>query len=317
MEPIKHLANEWLRLDKDPNTRHEIQILITNNDEPELEKRLRTRISFGTAGLRASMQAGFSRMNSLTVIQASQGLAAYLLEHDPDAKHKGVVIGRDARHNSEKFAKLAAAAFVAKGIKVWWYDQIVHTPLVPFGVAELKASAGIMVTASHNPAHDNGYKVYWSNGCQIIPPHDAGIAAAILRNLEPISWDYSVVGNGNYLVESVLDRVIEAYFKAVVNTVRKSTPLPVDFQSNFVYTPMHGVGLPFMTQLIEDIGMSTDVSFPYGEILFSPFTANMAKDHYEDSEGRSAIGVSRSSDLGPAGKVGMLQAQPRSLWRLY
>ena len=89
------------------------------------------------------MQAGFACMNSLTVIQASQGLAAYLLKTESNVKKRGVVIGRDARHNSEKFAKLAAAAFVAKGIKVWWYEIPSHTPLVPFGVRELNAVAGI------------------------------------------------------------------------------------------------------------------------------------------------------------------------------
>ncbi len=95
------------------------------------------------------MEAGYSRINSLTIIQASQGLASYLLKEIPHAANKGVVIGYDARHNSEKFAKLAAAAFVAKQIKVWFYEECVHTPLVPFAVNELQAAAGVMITASH------------------------------------------------------------------------------------------------------------------------------------------------------------------------
>ena len=148
----KELAEEWLRLDKDEATRDEIYKLLVCGDDVELERRLRTRIAFGTAGLRGPMQAGFSCMNSLTVIQASQGLAAYLSKHEKDVERRGVVIGRDARHNSEKFAKLTAAAFVAKGIRVWWYENPTHTPLVPFGVCELNAAAGVMITASHNPA---------------------------------------------------------------------------------------------------------------------------------------------------------------------
>lgn len=95
------------------------------------------------------MGAGFSRINALTVIQASQGLAAYLLRVDKDTSVKGVVIGHDARHNSERYAKLTATAFVTKGIKVWWYEDLVHTPMVPFGVTELRAAAGVMITASH------------------------------------------------------------------------------------------------------------------------------------------------------------------------
>jgi phosphoglucomutase len=115
---IQKLAEEWLRLDKDPVTRDEIYHLLVKNDEDELTSRLSTRIAFGTAGLRAKMEAGFARMNSLTVIQASQGLAEYLLATQSEVKHRGVVIGRDARHNSEKFAKLAAAAFVERGTPI-------------------------------------------------------------------------------------------------------------------------------------------------------------------------------------------------------
>ncbi|KAL0257799.1 hypothetical protein SLS55_006964 [Diplodia seriata] len=253
--PIEKLAEDWLRLDKDPATRDEIYKLLVHGDKPELEKRLRKRIAFGTAGLRASMQAGFSRLNALTIIQASQGLAAYLLEECPDVKHRGVVIGRDARHNSDKFAKLTAAAMVAKGIRVWWYEDTVHTPLVPFGVGELSAAAGIMITASHNPAQDNGYKVYWGNGCQIIPPRDVGIANAIEQNLEPVTWDTSVVDEGSLLIEGALGLVRDAYFRAVrTSAVPEDDPLPKFDSLKFVYTPMHGVGLPYMTQAVKDLG---------------------------------------------------------------
>jgi phosphoglucomutase len=252
----EELAEQWLQLDKDETTREEINQLLTQQNQAELELRLRTRIAFGTAGLRAKMEAGFSRMNSLTVIQASQGLAAYLLEHVPDTQKRGVVIGHDARHNSKRFAKLAAAAFVAKGIKVWWYETPTHTPLVPFGVNELGAAAGVMVTASHNPAQDNGYKVYWTNGCQIIPPHDKGIAESILKNLEPISWDKSVT-ESSLLVEGSLGLVEEAYYKAVrlaADPTHHLTRHP-DLELNYAYTAMHGVGLHFMTKALEILGV--------------------------------------------------------------
>lgn len=157
---VLDLAKEWLRLDQEPSTRAEIQALIANDNIQELESRLRTRISFGTAGLRARMEAGFSRMNCLTVIQASQGLAQYLLDSLSPTARKAVVIGHDARHNSNRFAELTAAAFTAKGFYVNLYDGLVHTPLVPFSVVRLGFSAGIMITASHNPKEDNGYKVY-------------------------------------------------------------------------------------------------------------------------------------------------------------
>lgn len=252
-KPIKELAEEWLSLDKDPATTDEIYNLLRQNDTAELEKRLRNRIAFGTAGLRGPMKAGFSCMNALTVIQASQGLAAYLLETCDDVKHRGVVIGRDARHNSEKFAKLAAAAFVAKGIKVWWYETPVHTPLVPFGVRHLNAVAGVMVTASHNPAMDNGYKVYWENGCQIIPPHDKGIAAAIDANLKPVTWDTTPVDEGHLLIEGALGLCQDTYLEVIKKAAHpKGVKFADDFK--FVYTPMHGVGLKPMNLALEKLG---------------------------------------------------------------
>jgi phosphoglucomutase len=258
---IKELAKEWLRLDEDKTTTDEIYKLLVQGNGEELEKRLRTRIAFGTAGLRGPMQAGFACMNSLTVIQASQGLASYLLRVEEDVKRRGVVIGRDARHNSEKFAKLTAAAFVAKGIKVWWYEMPTHTPMVPFGVRELGAAAGVMITASHNPARDNGYKVYWSNGCQIIPPHDTRIAAAILENLKPVSWDTSVVDDPSLLVQGALGLVYDNYHRAIQAAARPEDSISVRMDPNlkFVYTPMHGVGLPAMEQCVEDLGMASQM----------------------------------------------------------
>ncbi|KAK4991849.1 hypothetical protein LTR50_001468 [Elasticomyces elasticus] len=260
MTSIHDLVEEWLRLDQDESTRAEIQQLWNEGNTEELERRLRKRIAFGTAGLRASMQAGFSRLNSLTVIQTSQGLAAYLLGNDSETRTRGVVIGRDARHNSLKFARLAAAAFIAKGIKVWWLQDLVHTPLVPFAVNKLKAVAGVMITASHNPANDNGYKVYWSNGSQIVPPHDQGIARAIDENLEPLSWDLSVVHPKDPLmVEYCLDQVRDRYFDAVIHVALSHAVPPPRKSTKFVYTPMHGVGLPFMSETVSRLGLERDM----------------------------------------------------------
>ena len=259
-QSIEELAQEWLKIDKDEDTRDEMYRLLAHKNKDELEKRLRHRIAFGTAGLRARMEAGFSRMNAVTVIQASQGLAAYLVEQESEAKRRGIVIGRDARHNSEKFARLAAAAFVAKGIKVWWYEEPVHTPFVPFGVREIGAAAGVMVTASHNPPQDNGYKVYWGNGCQIIPPHDKGIAEAILRNLDIISWDKSVVQE-SLLVEGATGLVTDAYYRAVIAAADPKGTLKANPSGtiDFAYTAMHGVGLVPMTAAMKALGVESSM----------------------------------------------------------
>ncbi len=136
--PIGKLATRWLQQDRDPDTRREIEALIAADDGTELERRLRKRIAFGTAGLRSSMKAGYAHMNSLTVLQASQGLADYILAQRQLQGTSGrptVVIGYDARHNSQKFARLAAGAFLAKGFGVLWFGILVHTPMVPFAVS--------------------------------------------------------------------------------------------------------------------------------------------------------------------------------------
>ncbi|KAI9760634.1 MAG: Phosphoglucomutase-3, partial [Candelina submexicana] len=238
-------------------TRAEIRALVDASDTIELEKRLLSSknlpplpamarmltflgLTFGTAGLRGKMEAGYSRINCLTIIQTSQGLASYLLKAIPHAKDKGIVIGYDARHNSEKYAKLAAATFVAKRIKVWFYEECVHTPLVPFAVNELQAAAGVMITASH-----------------IIPPHDAGIASAILENLRPerISWDLAVVDRTPILVKGILAQISEKYYNAVLAASDSSFVAKEIPRSKFVYTPLHGVGLPYMSLILQRLGL--------------------------------------------------------------
>lgn len=259
---ITELAKEWIRIDQETETREQVYRLLHEGKKDELEERLRSRIAFGTAGLRARMEAGFARMNSVTVIQTSQGLAEYLLQNVPDTKHHGVVIGRDARRNSEKFAKLTAASFAAKGIKVWWLEPSVSTPLVPFGVRQLRAVAGIMITASHNPKDDNGYKVYWGNGVQIIPPRDKEIAMAIEANAEPLqeSWDEKAVET-NMLAEGSFGFVERAYFNAIVaaadpkEQLRSNSNVP-----HFAYTAMHGVGLRYMKSALEALGIDKSMT---------------------------------------------------------
>ncbi|KAL1872492.1 hypothetical protein Plec18167_006610 [Paecilomyces lecythidis] len=239
----------------DPQTRAEIESLRDSNNNEELEKRLAKRIQFGTAGLRGQMAAGFSCMNSLTVIQASQGLAKYIAQKHPALASRGVVIGHDARHNSAKFAAFAANAFIALKIPVWWYDKSGATPLVPYGVISLGAAAGIMITASHNPALDNGYKVYFHNGAQINSPIDVEIAQSIEENLAPwpTAWNElnpHVEGIKYDTYQDVLQKYINSITQYALSTVSEwKTPKP------FVYTPLHGVGGLIMPSICSATGI--------------------------------------------------------------
>ena len=198
------------------------------------------------------MGAGFSRLNCLTIVQTSQGLAEYLLKTNFEAKVQGIVIGYDARHNSKRFAELAATVFINKGMRVWWYEDLVHTPMVPFGVTLLGAAAGVMITASHNPAQDNGYKVYGFNGCQIISPADDHIAAAILDNLEPTTWEEPKEPR---LKRVVLTMVKSKYLERV-RQLASERLCKTENDLSFIYTPLHGVGLGYLNLALESIGMA-------------------------------------------------------------
>lgn len=174
---VKH----WLENDPDPRTQKELQTLIDSGNDEELQQRFSARLAFGTAGLRGVVKAGPMGMNRLVVQQTSAGLGDYLKLQVSDVDTRGVVIGYDGRHDSRQFAHDAAGVLTAMGIKVYLTCKVAPTPLIAFGVTHLNAAAGIVVTASHNPPQYNGYKVYWGNGAQIIPPHDSGIAACIDR----------------------------------------------------------------------------------------------------------------------------------------
>lgn len=198
------------------------------------------------------MAAGFSRMNDLTVLQASQGLATYVKKNIQNALARGIVVGHDHRHHSARFAELTQLAFVQLGFKVYNLG-LCHTPLVPFGVDHYNACVGVMVTASHSPARDNGYKVYLADGrpaCQIIPPHDSGIAASIEQNLKPWTWDLAVLESD--LIVDANTETANAYFATLRERLHWTQPAA---GLSLTYTPIHGVGLDPFLRAARDLGI--------------------------------------------------------------
>ena len=217
-QDLKDQVSQWIKWDKNNDDKKELNDIIAAKDEEKLQHLFRARIRFGTSGLRGKMAAGPASMNDLTVQQATQGLCCYLegQEKGLDMKKKGIVIGYDARHRSKKFADITAAVFISHGFKVYLYNRFVATPFVPYGVNYHGAAAGVMVTASHNPKQDNGYKLYClyfisififfssfffnqcfvkfaciagTNGCLIISPHETNITNSIEANLDPWNID--------------------------------------------------------------------------------------------------------------------------------
>jgi phosphomannomutase len=211
--------------DPDPETRAELQQLVDTNDRAGLTARFGARLQFGTAGLRGELGAGPNRMNQALVRRAAAGFAHYL------GRGAKVVIGYDARHNSSAFAQDSAAVLAGAGVEAILLPRALPTPLLAFAIRHLGCDGGIMVTASHNPARDNGYKVYLGDGAQIIPPADHDISAAIDAvgplHTVPLSDQYARAG----------DEVAQAYLAAIAHVNR---PGPRDLR--IVYTAMHGVG---------------------------------------------------------------------------
>ena len=171
-------ARAWMAADPDGSTRSELAALLDAGDGAAVRDRFERPLKFGTAGLRGALGAGPARMNRLVVRATTAGVAQWVLSQGAEAARRGIVVGRDARHGSEEFARDVAEVAAGAGVRVRVLPRPLPTPLTAFAVKHLGAAAGVMVTASHNPAADNGYKVYMADGAQVIPPDDAVIAEA-------------------------------------------------------------------------------------------------------------------------------------------
>lgn len=229
-------ATRWLEEDPDPDTRAELSALLAARDLDSLADRFGERLQFGTAGLRGALGSGPNRMNRVIVRRAAAGLARYLLDHAPGAAEAGVVIGCDARHKSDLFAEDTAAVLAGAGLRALLLPPRLPTPLLAFAVRHLGCAAGVMVTASHNPPADNGYKVYLGDGAQIVPPADVEISAAI-DAVGPLA-SVPLASLDDALVTRLGPDVVSAFQEAEVGL----SLVPSARDVSVVYTAMHGVG---------------------------------------------------------------------------
>ena len=251
MSEILDKAKQWLSGTFDAETQQEIEQLITTN-APDLEDRFYKNMEFGTGGMRGVMGAGTNRINKYTLGRATQGLSNYLIENVNKNQLK-VVIAYDCRHNSKKFAKIVADVLSANNIKVYLFEDLRATPELSFAVRHLECDAGIVLTASHNPPEYNGYKVYWADGGQIVPPHDG----KIIGNVNALDFSEIKFTANEALIETIGKEVDDVFIAAAV----KNGSLSPDIDRKklkVVFTSLHGTSIVSVPDALAKAGY-TDV----------------------------------------------------------
>ncbi len=261
--PLHARVRAFIQADVDAQDQQELEDLLqqAGSGDADAEKALKDRfcgpLQFGTAGLRGLMGAGESRMNRANVLRTTAGTVRYLLQVRPQAKSQGIVIGRDARHRSKNFQRDAAEVALALGVKVYFLDTPCPTPLVAFAVRHLGADLGIMITASHNPPEYNGYKVYWNNGAQIIPPIDRAIADTIDRMPPAAAIERRPLEEGRACgLLCTLPKIEEAYVDTLMSQLIFDATSPVE-QVSMAYSPLHGVGAHLFQRAMTARGVKT------------------------------------------------------------
>ncbi|WP_179394554.1 phospho-sugar mutase [Lacticaseibacillus absianus] len=260
---------------EDPEVVAELRAMA--GDDAQIEDAFYRDLAFGTGGLRGLLGAGTNRMNRYTVAKASQGLANYVVSHFPEKKRQ-IVISRDSRRNSDVFAQVAAEVFAANGIKVWLYREIMPTPCLSFATRTLHCAAGIMITASHNPAQYNGYKVYNEAGCQITTQAAATILAEIER-VDPfadVHRDALAAARATGQVVDVPDSVYDRFVEAVHGESLLTPADHIDRDVAIVYSPLNGTGLKPVTRTLTEAGFTNifvvpEQAQPDGRFLTCPF----------------------------------------------
>lgn len=261
-------ARAWMAMDPDPATRDELAHLIEARDAEAIADRFSTRLGFGTSGIRGPLGAGPNRLNRVVVRQVAAGIAAWVqarvqtrVDVGPtqDDRAPVVVVGHDARHGSVRFAADAVGVLAAQGARVLQFPEAVPTPLVAFAVLHLAADAGVMITASHNPAGDNGLKVYGPDGSQLVPPDDIAVTAAVEREVAtgavpPVA---SVDDPHVEVIGSEVDNAYRSLADRVYAAARTCGP-PSD-GLRVVYTPLHGVAGALAVDVFERAGLSVEV----------------------------------------------------------
>lgn len=251
LQKVRAKAETWLSPQYDEATRKEVQALLDNPDTTELVDAFYKDLEFGTGGLRGIMGAGSNRMNRYTVGTATQGLANYLIkEFGRDADLK-VAIGYDCRHNSSEFSRMVAGIFAANGIKVYLYEALRPTPMVSYAIRELGCQSGVMLTASHNPKEYNGFKAYWSDGAQMIAPHDQNVIDEVnaIKSIAEIKFD-----GPTDMITMMGKEMDDKFIKEVLSKRLSPEVIKRQHDLKIVFTPLHGTSGQVLPRCLKEAG---------------------------------------------------------------
>ena len=264
MKDYKQTAQSWLTGNFDEQTKEEVKHLM-ETDPIALEDAFYRNLEFGTGGLRGIMGAGTNRMNKYTVGMATQGLANYIKAHVQG--ETSVCISHDSRNNSRLFAEISAEVLSNNGIKVYLFESLRPTPELSYSIRLKKATAGIMVTASHNPKEYNGYKVFWSDGGQITAPVDKDIVAEVAKIEDPADVRFQpVAGQPKAAIEIMGAEVDECYLKDQLSLMLSPEAVAKHKDLKIVYTPLHGCGVKLMPEALKRIGFNNIIHVPEQDV---------------------------------------------------
>lgn len=254
LSTVKSKAQQWLDSNViDDTTKAEVRNLISKQDPKELIDSFYKDLEFGTGGLRGIMGAGSNCMNKYTVGVATQGLANYLNKTYPGKKDIKLAIAHDSRNNSRYFAQIAADVLSANGIQVYMFPELRPTPLLSFAIRYLKCHSGIVVTASHNPKEYNGYKAYWNDGAQVVPPHDKNIINEVTAITSFSQVKFNAEKNN---IHTIGPEVEKAYYDEVKKIIPNHQVIAKHHNIPLVYSSIHGAGITMVPPCLKEIGFT-------------------------------------------------------------
>jgi len=290
LKNVKEKANIWLSEKYDLETRNQVRNLLENN-ESELIECFYRDLEFGTGGLRGIMGVGTNRMNIYTVGMATQGLSNYLKNEFKNISEIKVAIAHDSRNNSRLFAEVAAGIFAGNGFKVYLFEALRPTPELSFAIRHLKCQSGIVLTASHNPKEYNGYKAYWDDGGQVVPPHDE----SIIKEVGKIKDIGEIKFNGpKDKIQIIGNEVDEIYTDEIKKLSLSPEAIAQNSDMKLVYTPLHGSGVKLVPMVLQKMGFRNIIHVPEQDVSDGNFPTIVSPNPEESAALTMAIDKAKS-----------------------